>query len=67
MKLADMHEQLTSMGESITDTKYRAILQGSLPASHSQTLTTIATMTAITGTDATLAVVIKLVTDEYDR
>ena len=62
-----MHEQLTSMGESITDTKYRAILQGSLPASHSQTLTNIATMTAITGTDATLAVVIKLVTDEYDR
>jgi hypothetical protein len=66
-KLADMREQLVSMGESITDTKYRAILQGSLPASYSQTLTAIATTTMITGTDATLAVIIKLVTDEYDR
>ena len=66
-KLADMREQLVLMGESITNTKYRVILQGLLPASYSQTLTAIATMTMITGTNATPAVIIKLITDEYDR
>ena len=66
-KLTDMREQLASMGETITDVKYRAILQGSLPPSYSQTFTAIAATTAITGTDATPAVVIRLATDEYDR
>jgi hypothetical protein len=66
-KLADMCEQLASMGKTISDTKYTLILMGSLPKSYSQTLSAIAATSKITGTAVTPSVVISLATDEYDK
>ena len=67
VKLTDMREQLASMGETIIESKYASILMGSLPKSYSQTISSIATTSKITGTAATPQVIISLVTNKYDK
>ena len=66
-RLADLRDQLTSMGKVVTDAEYAAVLMGSLPPSYAGTLGSIAAAAELSQTAATSSIVIKLATDEYDR
>jgi gag-polypeptide of LTR copia-type len=62
-KLANMREQLSTMDKSRLDAKYASILM----PSYQSLLSAIAASAEMSGTFATSAIVIKLVTDEYNQ
>ena len=66
-KLAELKEQLAAMGHKITDEEYATILLGSLPDSYDSAMNSITAAADISGKAITPALVIRLVTDEYDR
>jgi LTR polyprotein gag-polypeptide-like protein len=66
-KLADLKEQLATMGKSIPNSEYASILMGSLPTSYASMLGSIAPSAEMSGMAVSPAVVVKLATDEYDQ
>ena len=65
-KLADLKEQLASMGQKITDDNYTTILLGSLPELYEYTMNAITAAADISGKQIAPALVIQLIMDEYD-
>jgi hypothetical protein len=66
-KLANMHEQLATMGESISDQHYANILLASLPKCYEMRVTMITTNADDTGRGIEPQKVVRLITDDYDR
>jgi LTR polyprotein gag-polypeptide-like protein len=66
-KLANLQEQLATMGKSVPDNKYASILLGSLPMMYAGMLELIAASAEMSGMAISSTVVIKLATDEYDQ
>jgi transposase InsO family protein len=66
-RLADLRQQLASMGKSITDEEYASILLGSLPDSYEGVINAIAAAADISGNDVTAATVTRLAQDEHNR
>jgi len=66
-KLANMHEQLAAMGESISDQHYVNILLASLPKCYKMCVTAITTNADDTGRGIEPQKVVRLITDDYNR
>jgi len=66
-KLDNLREQLSAMGKILGDDKYTSILLGSLPTSYKPTTSAINAAADLSSTDITPDIVMRLVTDEYDR
>ena len=66
-KIAELREQLALMGVSLTDEEYSMTLLGSLPCSYQSNLTAITTYNASNQTPFTPEMIVKLITDEYER
>lgn len=67
MKLQDMREQLASMGKTLDDAEFAAIILRSLPSSYEPTISAINAAADQVGTPVTSDRVIRLAIDEYDR
>ena len=65
--IADLREQLAAMGTTIPDDEYASILLGSIPTSFEPSVSAMSTTIELTGVNLTPNMVIKLITDEYDR
>jgi hypothetical protein len=66
-KLANIHEQLASMGETVADQQYANILLASLPSSYDMRVCAITTNADETGRDLDPARIIKHISDDYDK
>jgi gag-polypeptide of LTR copia-type len=66
-RLADLREQLSAMGKTITEEEYSSILLGSLPPSYEMVVNVITAAAGISGNDITPAIVTRLALDEFDR
>jgi hypothetical protein len=67
VKLANIREQLATMGESISDQHYTNILLVLLPKCYEMRVTTITTNANDTGRGIEPQKVIRLITDDYNR
>jgi LTR polyprotein gag-polypeptide-like protein len=65
-KLANLQEQLATMGKSVPDNEYASILLGLLPMTYAGMLGLIAASTEMSRTAISSTVVIKLSIDEYN-
>ena len=65
-KIADMYEQLSSMGLTISNNDYASVLIGSLPAVYDPTISSIVTAASLVGKKPEPEVIVKLVTDDFD-
>ena len=66
-KIAEMFEQLGSMGITISDDDYLAILLGSLPVCYDSTISSMTTTTSLQQKTLTPDTIICVISDEYDR
>ena len=66
-KLANIREQLASMGETVADQQYANILLASLPSSYDMRVCAITTNADETGKDLDPARIIKHISDDYDK
>ena len=65
--IANLREQLAAMGTTIPDNEYTSILLSSIPSTYDHNTSAMATTTALTNAALTPNMVIRLITDEYDR
>ncbi len=66
-KLANLHEQLATMGKSVADSEYASILMRSLLSTYASMLRSITASTEMNRTMVSSAIVIKLAMNEYDQ
>ena len=66
-KLANIREQLASMGQSIADQQYANILLASLPPCYEMRVCAITTNADETGGDIDITRMMKLISDDYDK
>ena len=64
--MADMYENLASMGTTITDTEYTMLLLRSLPRSYAPLVTAMNTAATLRNETVSPEMLIQLVTDEYE-
>jgi transposase InsO family protein len=67
MNLQTMREEYASMGGTLDDSDFAAMLLGSLPASYDVYLSAISGSASVTGTELTADQIIQAVTNESDR
>jgi hypothetical protein len=65
--IANLREQLAAMGKTIPDDEYSTILLGSIPSTFEATISAMSTTAALTNTTLTPDMVIRLITDKFDR
>jgi hypothetical protein len=65
--LANFHEQLAAMGQTISDDQYTNTLMSSLPLSYDSNISIITTNADMSSATITPTTVIRIITDEYDK
>ncbi|TFY61298.1 hypothetical protein EVG20_g7113 [Dentipellis fragilis] len=65
--LADLREQLTAMGDTISENDYTTILLGSLPSTYDSTITAMTATAAINDKEMKPDSIVKLIMDEFEH
>ena len=65
--VANLHEQLATMGTTIPDSEYMSILLGSIPSSYKTMTSAMSTVAKLGNTTLTPAIVISLILDKYNQ
>ncbi|KIO14720.1 hypothetical protein M404DRAFT_17580 [Pisolithus tinctorius Marx 270] len=66
-KMCTLHEQLATLGQSITDNNFTAIILSSLLASYNSNLAAMMSLALVMQKDLSPDFIIKVISDKYDR